>query len=108
MAESEDRLSEDDQRLAEELRSRGWEVTPPEAVETDIEDVISEPECDLCGSTECPDADLPEFYEPRECKFIGVYNELRYDRCDYGCGRDITKESVRRAVRGVVQAVSGG
>lgn len=57
------------------------------------------PECDLCGETSCPDADLPEFSEPRECALMPVYNELRYDRCEYGCGRDITKATVRRAAR---------
>lgn len=57
------------------------------------------PECDLCGKTTCPDADLPEFSEPRECALTPVYNELRYDRCEYGCGRDITKASIRIAVR---------
>lgn len=48
------------------------------------------PECDLCGKTTCPDADLPEFSEPRDCALLPVYNE---------CGRDITKASIRIAAR---------
>lgn len=55
------------------------------------------PECDLCGKTDCPDADLPGFSEPRECIYKPVYDALRYDRCEYGCGRDITKDTIREA-----------
>jgi hypothetical protein len=54
------------------------------------------PECDLCGKTTCPDADLPGFSEPVACEYLPIYNALRYDRCEYGCGRDVTKETVRR------------
>lgn len=57
------------------------------------------PECDLCGRTDCPDADLAEFSEPVACRYKPVYDELRYDRCEYGCGRDITKATIRRATR---------
>lgn len=57
------------------------------------------PECDLCGKTDCPDADLPEFSEPVACAYKPIYEALRYDRCDYGCGRDITKATIRRAIR---------
>jgi hypothetical protein len=63
------------------------------------------PECDLCGKTTCPDADLPEFSEPRDCILAPVYEELRYDRCDYGCGRDITKTTVRRAARALADRI---
>lgn len=68
-------------------------MTPP------VENAEEGPGCDLCGKTSCPDADQPEFSEPRECVLTPVYNELRYDRCDYGCGRDITKATIRRAAR---------
>lgn len=57
------------------------------------------PECDLCGKADCPDANLPGFSEPRDCVLTPVYEQLRYDRCDYGCGRDITKAAIRRAAR---------
>lgn len=56
------------------------------------------PECEPSGQTDCPDADLTGFSEPRDCKFKPVYDELRYDRCEYGCGRDITKDTIQRAV----------
>lgn len=57
------------------------------------------PKCDLCGRTDCPDADLPGFSEPTACALLPAYEALRYDRCDYGCGRDLTKASIREAVR---------
>lgn len=63
-------------------------------------------ECDLCGKTACPDADLPEFSEPRDCALTPVYEELRYDRCDYGCGRDLTKATICRAARLLAEHVS--
>lgn len=76
--------------------------------QSDETDAIEDdgPECDLCGKTDCPDADLAEFSEPRECILTPVYEELRYDRCDYGCGRDITKATVRRAARALARVIT--
>ena len=56
------------------------------------------PKCDLCGKTDCPDADIPEFSQPRGCQYRLAYEALRYDRCEYGCGRDVTNRSIRKAL----------
>lgn len=61
-------------------------------------DDLDGPACDTCGKTTCPDADAPQFEEPRACAYLPIYNELRYDRCDYGCGRDITKAAIQRDI----------
>lgn len=63
------------------------------------------PECETCGKTTCPDADLPGFSDPVSCAYLPIYNGLRYDRCDYGCGRDITQASIRRDVVPTVDAL---
>lgn len=54
------------------------------------------PECETCGKTTCPDADLPEFSEPRNCTYAPIYRALRAAKdCDYGCARDYTNQAVR-------------
>lgn len=58
----------------------------------------TEPTCDLCGEVTCPDSDQPGFSEPRDCALTPIYKALRYDRCEYGCGRDVTKETIRRDI----------
>lgn len=63
------------------------------------------PECDLCGKTTCPDADLPGFTAPEACAYAPIYEALRYDRCEYGCGRDITIQSIRRDIVPTVEAM---
>jgi hypothetical protein len=65
-----------------------------------LRDVLAEdgPECDLCGKTTCPDADLAEFSDPVACPYARIYENLRYDRCEYGCGRDVTKTAIRRDI----------
>lgn len=60
--------------------------------------VADGPECETCGKTACPDADLPGFSEPGSCAYLPIYNALRYDRCEYGCGRDITKAAIERDI----------
>ena len=63
------------------------------------------PECETCGRTTCPDANLPEFSEPVACAYLQIYNDLRYDRCEYGCGRDVTKETIRRDIVPAVERI---
>lgn len=52
-------------------------------------------ECETCGKTECPDAALPAFSEPRDCVYAPIYRALRDAKdCDYGCARDYTNQAI--------------
>lgn len=64
------------------------------------------PECETCGKATCPDADLPGFSAPRQCTYAPIYEALRYDRCEYGCGRDITNDTIRRDIVPTVDAIT--
>ena len=69
-------------------------LLPATPVAGDVED--DGPECSNCGKADCPDADLPEFSEPRECEFASMYEAFRASKdCDYGCGRDYSMQAVR-------------
>jgi len=64
------------------------------------------PECETCGKTTCPDADLPAFSEPAACQYAPIYHALRDARdCDYGCARDYTNQAIRLEVVGAVDQI---
>lgn len=64
------------------------------------------PECETCGKTTCPDADLPGFSVPRQCAFAPLFHAFRDAvDCDYGCGRDLTNAGIRRGVVRAVEAL---
>lgn len=63
---------------------------------TDVVPDDDGPECETCGRTTCPDADLPGFSEPVSCAYAGVYQALKDTKdCDYGCSRDYTNQAIR-------------
>lgn len=67
------------------------------------------PECEICGKTSCPDAQLPGFSEPVDCEFAPVYEELRAAKdCDYGCGRDFTNQELRLWLVPAVERIVAG
>lgn len=78
-----------------------------ETIAPTLTDAVEDgPECDLCGLTGCPDADLPEFSEPVACAYLPIYEALRvYDRCEFGCARDVTKETIRRDIAPPVERI---
>lgn len=67
---------------------------------------MSEPVCETCGKTTCPDAALPAFSEPRDCTFAPIYFALRDAKdCDYGCSRDYTNQAIRLWVVEAVEEI---
>jgi hypothetical protein len=65
------------------------------------------PACETCGKTTCPDADLPEFSEPRACVYAPIYRALRDSKdCDYGCARDYTNQAVRLWIVEAVEQIA--
>lgn len=64
------------------------------------------PECDTCGKTTCPDAQLPAFSEPKDCELASLYRAFRDTKdCDYGCGRDFTNQGIRLEVAPAVERI---
>lgn len=64
------------------------------------------PECETCGRTTCPDADLPGFSEPRDCEFAPIFEAIRDSKdCDYGCARDLTNQAIRLEVVPAVERI---
>ncbi|WGX98748.1 hypothetical protein [Nocardioides sp. L-11A] len=57
------------------------------------------PECETCGRTTCPDAQLVAFSEPVDCEYAPIYEALHAAKdCDYGCARDLTNAGIRQYV----------
>lgn len=80
----------------------GAVVPAPETTLTDADG----PECETCGSTTCPDADLPGFSEPKDCPFAPIYQALHDAKdCDYGCARDYTNQAIRLWVVPAVERI---
>lgn len=64
------------------------------------------PECETCGKTTCPDAELPSFSSPLNCAYTPIYEALKDAKdCDYGCARDLTNQGVRLYVVPAVKRI---